>query len=262
MAQVGQRLIVQVARDAAALGLGFVGQSQPGFGQFYVRLFERAICRRQTELLAEGQGRSRDGDGQERRQQQRQPLVRRALDSQANVEGGGVDQVAADRARDYRVQARLQIFDEELRVGLNLRRLLTVLVEQREFILELAGKRLAADTRDFEQQAPRRMRQRQFGRQVFRQIDSIGGHQTPDLQPRLDLARAMARDPAVRAYPELAVRPGREGEDLLRRQPLFGVEAGPDLLIRKHLDQAGVLRGDPYDFARRVVLLRLARHEQ
>src|SRR5262249_22469701 len=140
--------------------------------------------------------------------------------------------------------------------------LIPVLVDPREFILELARKRLAADARDFEHQVPRRIRQRHLGRQFFRQIDSFRRDQTPDLQSRLDLTRTMTGGPATRAYPDFSVFPWSQRENLLRGQSLLGVEARPNALIGKQFDQTGVLRGDPDDFARVVVLCRLARQEQ
>src|SRR5262245_35450942 len=104
MAQIGQRLIVQIARDAAAFRLGLVGQAQAGLSQFQVRLFERAIGRRQAGLLAEGQRGGGYGGREERRQEHDLPGGRRATDSQVYVERSGIDQVSADGASDYSVR--------------------------------------------------------------------------------------------------------------------------------------------------------------
>ncbi len=105
------------------------------------------------------------------------------------------------------------------------------------------------------------MLQSQFSRQIFGGVNFIRRHQTFDLQPWLDRTRAMARDAAIRSDPDLVVRAGRNGEDLLRGQSLLGVEASENFLIRKQFDQPRVQRGYPDDFAEGVFRRGLARYE-
>ena len=52
VAQVGERLIVQVAGDAFAFGFGFAREPEPGIAQFGIGRFERSVNLRQSLSLA------------------------------------------------------------------------------------------------------------------------------------------------------------------------------------------------------------------
>ena len=52
MTQIGEGLIVKVARDAATLCFGFVGELHARICKLAVRVFERRPCARQPAILA------------------------------------------------------------------------------------------------------------------------------------------------------------------------------------------------------------------